>query len=324
MLKKAIIITTINSPSKGVKKFSDKSKEFKTIVAGDNKTPKNWALKQATFLSIEAQHRNYPRLAKLVSENHYARKNLAYLEAVKTGIKYIYETDDDNIPNHYFPNFYHQKVKIKKVANPPAFNIYSLFTRQNVWPRGLPLNYIRTKKPHITEKSVMPLIQQSLVDLDPDVDAIYRSVSGKEIRFASHKAYCLATRTYCPFNSQSTYWHKKVFPLLYLPSTVESRVTDIWRGYIAQRVLWELDSELIFLSPCVYQERNPHNLMKDFEQELDLYLKSEELINTLNKISLKGSIEKMLLKIYQKLISSRFFERKEMAILKNWLEMIND
>ena len=171
------------------------------------------------------------------------------------------------------------------------------------------------------KKKILPLIQQSLADLDPDVDAIYRLTNGSTIKFAKNKQYALGKGTFCPFNSQNTYWNKAVFPLLYLPSTVDSRVTDIWRGYIAQRILWELNSRLIFLSPCVYQKRNIHNFMKDFEQELNLYLKTEGLVNTLSSLKLTGNVTNMLEQTYKELITEGLFKEDEQKILSGWLRM---
>ena len=39
------------------------------------------------------------------------------------------------------------------------------------------------------------------------------------------------------------------------------------------------------VSPIVYQERNPHNLLNDFMQEFDLYVQGESWCATLLKIS---------------------------------------
>lgn len=314
----AIVITTINKPTQAVIDFS-KLKGYTLYVAGDNKTPKNWKLNNAEFLSIEEQKKKYPRLAKKITENHYSRKNLAYLEAIKAGHTLIYETDDDNLPYNNFPNFLTNETEINEVTAPTSFNIYQLFTKENVWPRGIPLNHINTPVKKITKKKIKPFIQQSLADLDPDVDAIYRLTNGKEIKFKKNLMYSLAKGTYCPFNSQNTLWSYEVFPLLYLPSSIDARVTDIWRGYIAQRILWEVKSRVIFTSPSVYQIRNIHNFMKDFQQELDLYLKTEALISKLESLDLNGTQAEMLLTVYKALVTDGFFQKEELATLNEWL-----
>lgn len=320
--KTPIVITSINWPTDAVKTFS-KLRDFILIVAGDEKTPQNWHVKNVEFLSIEEQYRKYPKLAKAIAKNHYARKNLGYLEAIKKTDKFIYEVDDDESPNNSFPNFYKKTTFIEEISAPLIFNIYTLFTKEKVWPRGFPLNFVNKKTTYrLKKRKIFPYIQQSLVDLDPDVDAIYRLTIGKKIQFKKGKSFVLAKNTFCPFNSQNTYWHKKAFLLLYLPSTVSNRVTDIWRGYIAQRILWELDSQLIFLSPCLYQKRNRHNLIRDFYEEIDCYLRSEEMINNLKIIKLKGDIDDMLVCIYRHLIKKNFIEPEELNILYLWLREV--
>jgi hypothetical protein len=37
-------------------------------------------------------------LAESLPTGHYARKNIAYLHAIRSGARCIYETDDDNAP----------------------------------------------------------------------------------------------------------------------------------------------------------------------------------------------------------------------------------
>lgn len=318
---KAITITTINLPTDAVKMFSEFS-DFKLIIAGDNKTPKNWSLKNSHFLSIEYQKNKFPAFSKLSTENHYSRKNFAYIEAIRSGVNNIYETDDDNFPNSFFPNFIKSETFIDEITAPLAFNIYSQFSKKNVWPRGLPLNLINNKKIKTEKTKIKPLIQQSLADLDPDVDAIYRLILGDEIMFDKNKQFSLAKYTYGPFNSQNTYWEKEVFPLLYLPTTVSNRATDIWRGYIAQRIIWELDSRLLYLSPCVYQKRNPHNYMHDFKDETEVYLHAEELLNLLNSIKLKGNVSEMLIQVYKMLVSEKFIIKRELDAVKEWIRII--
>jgi hypothetical protein len=315
----AIVITTINKPTQAVINFS-KLKGYTLFVAGDNKTPANWKLKNATYISIADQKKRYPKLAKKIAENHYSRKNLAYLEAIHAGHTTIYETDDDNLPYDNSPNFLEKEKQIDVVSAPTSFNVYSLFTNKRVWPRGIPLNHIHTPIKKITKEKILPLIQQSLADLDPDVDAIYRLTNGEEITFKKNRTVALAKGTYCPFNSQNTLWYEYVFPLLYLPSSIDARVTDIWRGYIAQRILWELKSRVIFTSPSVYQIRNIHNFMKDFYQELDLYLKTEALITELNNLNLKGSQSEMLRTVYKVLVNKEFFKQSELETLDEWLK----
>ena len=53
-MKKYIVTTTINEPTEAIKKF-DNLKDWNLIVAGDLKTPKNYKLKNGTYLSPKDQ-----------------------------------------------------------------------------------------------------------------------------------------------------------------------------------------------------------------------------------------------------------------------------
>ena len=45
-------------------------------------------------------------------------------------------------------------------------------------------------------------------------------------------------------------------------------MTDIWRSFVVQRILWENEWRLSFHSLTAYQERNAPSLMRDFEDEI--------------------------------------------------------
>lgn len=59
--------------------------------------------------------------------------------------------------------------------------------------------------------------------------------------------------TMTPFNAQATLFRDSCFWSLLLPSTPHGRVSDIWRSYIAQRLMWDTGTFLAFASPFVTQ-----------------------------------------------------------------------
>jgi hypothetical protein len=102
---------------------------------------------------------------------------IGYLEAMSNGAESIIDTDDDNIPkdNWSFPDFKNTYSEISE--NLGFVNIYQLYSKSKIWPRGLPLNLINTKfnlENNINLKDCKVGIWQGLADEDPDVDAIYR------------------------------------------------------------------------------------------------------------------------------------------------------
>jgi hypothetical protein len=127
---------------------------------------------------------------------------------------------------------------------------------------------------------------------------------------------------WCPFNSQSTWWWPEAYPLLYLPSYCSFRLTDIWRSFVAQRCLWEFGGAVVFHPPEVVQDRNQHNLLHDFRDEVPGYLNNAKICNVLGQLRLKPgkkAVSENLFKCYEALVKHDIFPGKELALLKAWL-----
>lgn len=125
-----------------------------------------------------------------------------------------------------------------------------------------------------------------LANGDPDVDAIFRLTRRYrpriELDFDSLAApIALPSGVLAPYNSQNTLIHYDAFWSLLLPHTTTFRVCDIWRGYWAQRLLWEIGAQLLFRPPSVYQSRNVHSYIRDFIEEMDLYRDAGRLVRFL-------------------------------------------
>ena len=60
-----------------------------------------------------------------------------------------------------------------------------------------------------------------------------------------------------------------------------------------------------FSDACVYQERNEHDLMRDFKDEIDGYLENEKIIDICK--SHKWESEDSIIKIYEILIQIQMF-----------------
>jgi hypothetical protein len=258
--KDCVVITTINPPSPAVLKYISNPLVDIVIVA-DTKTPsEEYKYLDCEFLSLEKQQELAPSLHNLLPLNHYSRKNMGYLYAIKKGYQRIIETDDDNIPlenwdvrslnpeslegaTHYLVNGpktinrdfpLGRMPSIRPINRFDCINIYKLYTDIHIWPRGLPLNCVLDKTSH-TNLTSCPSpdffsnisIIQGLADGDPDVDAIFRLTTNESrfpVIFNDTKAfYKLGQGQYCPANTQNTIWRKpQDFPLLYIPSCPSS------------------------------------------------------------------------------------------------------
>lgn len=325
MSKKYIIITSIFSPTVAVKKFAQFN-DWKIIVIGDKKTAKDWSCPNVEFISASDQEKLNMPLVHALPWNSYTRKNIGYAIAISRGAQIIYETDDDNIPLGDWISEPRFDCEEEVFSNEGFINVYSLFTEKQVWPRGFPLPLVLDSYSGIKtgcKKSTNIGVWQYLADEDPDVDAIYRLTNNSPIYFEKRSPIVLDVDVICPFNSQNTYFRKEVFPLLYLPSTVTFRFTDILRGLVAQPILWAAGYRLGFGGATVIQKRNPHDYLKDFESELPGYMFAEKIASIAKEHSLPDrSIGENILAVYQALLMEAIVEEREIDLLKLWLQMV--
>ncbi|HEY6502374.1 MAG TPA: STELLO glycosyltransferase family protein, partial [Chitinophagaceae bacterium] len=278
-----------------------------------------------TYLNVEAQLTLASSLAGTIPFNHYGRKMIGYVYAMQQGADIIIDTDDDNIPDAgwSFPSFEGNFLTSKNDLG--WVNIYHHFSDQPIWPRGLPLRNINDSRDKLQwqkEKTSQRIgIWQGLADEDPDVDAIYRLVSNTPCVFQKKEPVVLEKGTACPFNSQNTAIQKELFPLLFLPSFVTFRFTDILRGIIAQPILWQHGYHLGFTEATVVQKRNEHDYFKDFESEVPMYLHTEKSLEAVSKSVSIGSVTDNLYSAYEALLKINVVEEREMTVLKEWLKV---
>ncbi len=321
-LDKWIVVTTINYPSHSLKKLAQ-LKDWHLVVVGDRKTPNDWELENCEFLSLEKQQTLDYEIIKLLPENHYCRKNIGYLYAISRGARIIYETDDDNeLINDVITIPEDDELVQISVKDRNCANIFSYFGQPTVWPRGFPLDQVTHSKNYQIQKVSNQKfgIIQGLVNKDPDVDGIFRLTQLRDVYFENKPSCLLPPGIFCPFNTQNTIFSYESFWGLMIPSTTSFRVCDIWRSYIAQRILWDLDLQLCFTSATAVQERNEHNLFKDFCDEQDLYLKSGKLIEfLLNWKSDASNLEDRLENLIEALVSADYLKNKEIELTQAWI-----
>ena len=322
------VLTTIQPPTDCVRGLIETLSPLSatTIVIGDRKGPSDFDLPGTEFHRFVDQPALPLRLAKIVPAAHYARKNIGYLLAIRQRAECIYETDDDNAPlPHWTPR--EERVDAVAVDARPWFNVYRLFTDELIWPRGFPLDKITDPATYRhaagVSTTIRAPIQQGLANGAPDVDAVWRLVLDHPVDFVAGRPSVLLPRgTYCPFNSQTTWWWPAAYPLLYLPSFCSFRMTDIWRSFVAQRCLWELDCGLVFHAAEAYQLRNPHNLIRDFKDEVPGYLENDRICQVLNDCKLTAGephVGANLRVCYEALIAAKIISADEMPLVDAWL-----
>jgi hypothetical protein len=322
------VLTTIQEPTPCVLRLAEVMARAggELIVVGDRKGPREFTLPGCRFYPLSAQEQLPYRLARLLPVGHYARKNLGYLIAIADGAGILYETDDDNMPA---PSWQPRELRVpaQRVVPRPWMNVYRAFTDEHIWPRGFPLE--RLNEPGTgshdaasTWMTVSAPLQQGLADRAPDVDAVWRLTFGHEVSFRPGPSLLLPPGTWCPFNSQSTWWWPVVFPLLYLPSYCSFRMTDIWRSFVAQRCLWALGRGVVFHGSEVIQERNPHRLLRDFEDELPGYLNNQKIADCLDRLELaagENAVADNLRRCYEALVAAKIMPADELPLVDAWI-----
>jgi hypothetical protein len=322
-----IVVTSISAPNKVLREIATGAAAagFTFIVIGDTKSPADFALDGCDFHSVARQKESSFAFAQLCPTRHYARKNIGYLLAIKSGAPLILETDDDNIPRPEFWAERGRNATVPQLAGAGWVNVYRYFSEASIWPRGLPLDAINGDLPPFESLATGRVdcpIQQGLADQNPDVDAIYRLVLPLPQDFRRDRRLALSRGSWCPFNSQNTAWWPDAYPLLYLPAYCSFRMTDIWRSFIAQKIAWVNGWSILFHEPNVWQERNDHNLMRDFADEVPGYLHNRAMGEVLDTLELRPGADAMpsnLRRCYQALVEKSWIGKEELPLLDAWL-----
>lgn len=328
MARPSIVVTSISAPNPALREIASgaTANGFDFIVIGDAKSPPAFELPGCDFHGLDRQRESGLRYAELCPSGHYARKNIGYLLAMRAGASLIVETDDDNFPRPEFWSQRDRSVEAPWLGGAGWLNVYRYFTDALIWPRGLPLDAIKTPLREFSSLEVKRTeapIQQGLADANPDVDALYRLVLPLPQNFRTDRRILLGAGSWCPLNSQNTSWWTEAYPLLYLPAHCSFRMTDIWRGFIAQKLAWINQWSILFHEPNVWQERNDHDLMRDFADEMPGYLHNRAICAALDALALEAGLETLphnLRKCYRQLVAAGWIAAPELILLEAWLD----
>ena len=243
----------------------------------------------------------------------------------------------------------------------PVFNPYPIMGAPSFpsWPRGMPLAQIKTEDTEKLEVKEVSIPQseigviQSLANGDPDVDAIYRLTQPLPFAFPTQypkdskkitpikfdRSYDGTSEagemippirtpkgTYAPYNAQATLHMYSTLWSLLLPVTVHGRVSDIWRGYFAQRLFEDIGVYLLFAPPLVAQDRNVHSYIADLDSEAPLYARAHILTDhlrnklqfTASKENFEGRLEELWVWAYE----HGYIELRDVQMMQGWIESL--
>ena len=340
------VLTTIFGVSESVKQIVESERWCLVVIADDKSISKSrfmQQLKQRTtvtssvtssviYLTPGEQDNLYPALSTGIPRNHYGRKNIGYIFAIHHGADVIWDFDDDNIGilNINITQTTYSTPCYK--TNNLLLNPYPYFgvSESYVWPRGFPLQHIKnsTTYPIMCAKNdaIKVGVIQSLANHEPDVDAIFRLTRDSPFNFSKSintvKPLLVPKNSYVPLNAQASMWFPDAFMFLILPLGVNGRVADIWRGYIAECLLYSnTDNGIMFTPPYIFQNRTAHNFIRDFNAELDLYQKSQQLVTLLS--DLQNVVNEVnITYVYMELYIRDYLQRIDVEVIQLWLQTL--
>lgn len=278
---KAIVCTSINSPTEAIKKF-DEMTDWTLVVVGDKKTPEDYSLKNGIYLSPTDQEKMHKELSDEIGWNCIQRRNFGLLWAQAHAAEVVAIVDDDNIP---YEEIWGKELLVGRnitsteyTSGGPAFDPISVTNYPHLWHRGYPLQLLSSREFHQAGKTeIQPKIQADFWNGDPDIDAICRMEHAPQCEFDANY-FPFHSKKMSPFNSQNTFISGEILKDYFLFPHI-GRMDDIWAAYYVQA----LGHQVVYAQASVYQDRNEHDLVKDMKKEYLGYEYNLNLILDLQK-----------------------------------------
>lgn len=281
-MKKAIVTTTINPPTKALLAFLAiaQREDWHMFVVGDMKTPhaayEALEGEHLTYLTPDQQAEQWPELSELIGWNCIQRRNFGLIAAHAWGAEVIATVDDDNIPYSKwgYGLTVNKEVEISLYdTDQPVWDPLSA-THPSIWHRGFPVQMLAGRQAiHKGRHKRKVLVQADLWDGDPDIDAVCRIAMAPVVTF-NPSILPFGSTKLAPFNSQNTFLSREVLPTYFLFPHV-GRMDDIWAAYVTQ---FKFPNSVVFSKASVFQERNEHNLVKDLQAEMLGYEHNAEFV----------------------------------------------
>lgn len=322
-MKKAIVTTTINPPTKALKLFAEiaDKQDWHMFIVGDRKTDhaqyEEWSKvnDRITYLGPDEQEVISRQLSDQIGWNCIQRRNMGFIAAYGWGAEIVATIDDDNIPLDNWG----EGIETLMGGTLPVLTYdymdreetkdYFLFdplapTNQggNIWHRGYPVQMLKHRRklnpPEAIERTI--LVRADLWNGDPDIDAICRIAKNPIVKFDVKEIYAGARPG--PFNSQNTFLHRSVLRDYFMFPGI-GRMDDIWASYFLQS---KHPGSVVYGPASVNQVRNEHDLVKDLDNELIGYHHTQEYAGVI--LDRRTTQEETLLEIVRHFIPDQSYE----------------
>jgi len=259
-------------------------KDWKLLVVGDLKTPHEEYenMYNIIYLSPRTQESLYKELSDLIGWNCIQRRNIGFIHAYKLGATLVASVDDDNIPLDNWGNDIKVDVPVKCTIHTPlecdVFDPISVTEYPQLWHRGFPIQNLSQRASSAYEGVITPSFQANFWNGDPDVDAICRMEHRPMCKFSSN-SFPFSSSKLSPFNSQNTIISRTALRD-YFCFPFAGRMDDIWGAYYAL----SQGHSVIYDVATVFQERNNHDLTRDFMEEIIGYKNTVDLLKDSSSI----------------------------------------
>ena len=234
----------------------------------------------------------FPQFNNLIPDNSGVRRMIAHFFAIKEKYDCLISVDDDNFisDENYFLHMSHLGIPVEMLKSTSMNKFTNIYDQYNfnynfkLYHRGFPFsqrNRTDTKFDLIKDK-VIPVIKNSSVLGDPDIDAISRligPVNIEDLPALYKEGFALDSKNWTPFNNQSTSFHSSILPAYFTPEA-GGRNADIWSSYVMCKLVELFDKNICIGKPIVTQNRNPHDYLSDLENEI-LNMKFSNYFTTL-------------------------------------------
>ncbi|XP_013386497.1 probable glycosyltransferase STELLO1 [Lingula anatina] len=259
------------------------------------------------------------------------RKTIGYLFAITSGATMIYE-DDGGMGYEWLassPPLDNKSAEAPLVIPAGTVNIWNpysyFYSGSDVWPRGFPggmANRPACNAPPVPYalRNSRVLLVHYLIDGYADVPEkilksplkFDKSISGPvEVQEA----------TFVPYSHHSTLHMYDAFWGLLVPTTCEVSISDIIRGYITQRLLWDINGSML-VSPPWTKRANPsrQTLWKSSHTSNKTVI---EIVKHLMAWSSKSpSIDTRLKELYLHLFEKGIILKEDLVVLDTWIELL--
>jgi hypothetical protein len=335
-----IVVSVSDYPTDSLRNLV-KIRGWQVLAVGNSRTPSDWSLKGAIFLSLEQQASLGFRVVDFLPYDSYVRKTVGYLFAIQHGAKKIFDADDrgdvisGDLGKHFDVDLFGEGARQETILqythenpNRTVVNPYIHFGQRSVWPRGLPLENVGEvgHEEYYTEVfGGRQFIQQGISNGLPDVDSVFyftrkSGLEAFDIRFDERAPkVALPQGVMVPVNSFNTIYHSPAFWGLMLPVSISTMASDVLRGYWGQRILWEVGGYVAVYPPTVH--RYDRVEAYPFSEEKDLHVNVGRLIKFL--VSWKSSKHRLFEKILELsfvMAEEGFWTDKDVKFTAAWLQ----